>query len=242
MSFASEQFQTPPEFRAFDPRGAFRNYERNLPHWRQPGASYFLTFRLWDSLPKAVVDDYRREQDQWQEQLACELASPHGLSASTEENYEAFLIRRYRQMETLMDEAHGSCVFKAPDVRAIITDTLLHFHKVRYLMHGLVVMPNHVHLAVHPLNHWHVEDLLHSWKGFSALMVNKRLERKGQLWQYDSWNRIVRDAQHWHRIMRYIVNNPARAKCWNDESTVWVDSRLIGQSNVVHESWIDEPW
>ena len=33
-------------FRGFDPYDEVRTARRRLPHWRQPGVSYFVTFRL----------------------------------------------------------------------------------------------------------------------------------------------------------------------------------------------------
>jgi len=36
-------------FAILDPMG--QRFERKLPHWRQPGVTYFVTFRLSDPLP-----------------------------------------------------------------------------------------------------------------------------------------------------------------------------------------------
>ncbi len=192
----------PDDLQGFDPEGAFRNYERNLPHWRQPGASYFLTFRLHDSLPQAVVEEMRAEREAWRQRIARELAQHDGaMTASTEEEYEAFQLRAARRLERLMDEGHGECVLKQPPLREIVATALLHFQGERYAMHGFAVMPNHVHLAVKPLADWQPEDLLHSWKRFTAREINRRLGREGQLWQRDTWNRIIRDAAHWQRVM-----------------------------------------
>ena len=44
----------PPGFRPFDPFDPYRPvrvYRRNLPHWRQDGATYFVTIHCADSLP-----------------------------------------------------------------------------------------------------------------------------------------------------------------------------------------------
>ncbi len=239
----SIELQLPPDFQGFDAQAAFRNYERNLPHWRQPGASYFLTYRLQDSLPPAVVADVRLEQGAWKVRIAAELRLQGGiLSEITADEYDAFLVRRCRKLEALMDEGHGSCVLKRPEIRDVVVDSLLHFQGARYAMHGLVVMPNHVHLAVRPLGDWQPEDLLRSWKRFSARAINLLLGREGQLWQHDTWNRIIRNTEHWHKVMRYIMSNPARAKCWSGESTVWVDSCLMTPGSVVCEETVDEPW
>ncbi len=54
-----------PHFRPFNPRGPLRNYVRNLPHWRQPGATYFVTFRLIDSIPSRVLAIWHEERNHW---------------------------------------------------------------------------------------------------------------------------------------------------------------------------------
>lgn len=109
-------------------------------------------------------------------------------------------------------------------------------------MHGFVVMPNHVHLAVKPLAQWQPEELLHTWERFTARVINQHLGREGQLWQHDSWNRIIRDDEHWQRVMRYIQNNPIRAKLWSEQSTVWMDPRLWEEDSVTREEAPAEPW
>src|SRR5205814_3466212 len=38
-------------FRALDPHSEIKIARRNLPHWRQAGVVYFVTFRLADALP-----------------------------------------------------------------------------------------------------------------------------------------------------------------------------------------------
>ena len=49
----------PPGFRGLDPNKRVRIYTRHLPHWRQDGATYFVTFRLADSLPEAMLIEIR---------------------------------------------------------------------------------------------------------------------------------------------------------------------------------------
>jgi type I restriction enzyme R subunit len=53
-------------FRGFDEFGDMHSYYHgHLPHWRQSGCTYFVTFRLADSLPQRVVDEIEYERDQW---------------------------------------------------------------------------------------------------------------------------------------------------------------------------------
>ena len=39
-------------------------YKRNLPHWRQEGATYFVTFRLADSLPREAIRELQNLQEE----------------------------------------------------------------------------------------------------------------------------------------------------------------------------------
>src|SRR5262249_39087232 len=53
----SERHNTSMIFELFDPRSEFVVREgANLPHWYQPGVTYFVTFRTEDSIPADVAD------------------------------------------------------------------------------------------------------------------------------------------------------------------------------------------
>ena len=39
-------------------------YERNLPHWHPPGATFFLTYRLAGSIPLAVLRQMKADSDE----------------------------------------------------------------------------------------------------------------------------------------------------------------------------------
>ena len=56
-----------PEFYGLDPAKPLSVYRRNLPHWRQDGATYFVTFRLADSVPLDKVRQWRNERNCWYE-------------------------------------------------------------------------------------------------------------------------------------------------------------------------------
>ncbi|PYK67542.1 MAG: hypothetical protein DME45_10010 [Verrucomicrobia bacterium] len=51
--------------RGFDPYGEVNVARRRLPHWQQPGAAYFITFRLADSLPQSRLRQWREERAIW---------------------------------------------------------------------------------------------------------------------------------------------------------------------------------
>ena len=93
----------------------------------------------------------------------------------------------------------------------IVSDALRHFDGQRYELASFVVMPNHVHVLFHPLGEHRLEDILKSWKGFTAREINKRTGRKGALWQEEYWNRLVRSERHFWKYAGYIRENPGTA-------------------------------
>lgn len=53
------------DFRFFDPLETPSVVERKLPQWSQAGVLCFLTFRAHDSMPKAVVETFLQERNDW---------------------------------------------------------------------------------------------------------------------------------------------------------------------------------
>ncbi len=228
-------FTVPEDFTPFHWQGDFWNYERNLPHWRQQGSTYFITFRVNDSLPREVVEEAKREKEAWDSRLVQQTEPDERL----EMEFAAWQRRTWRKMESIMDQCHGSCVLRQPDIRRLVSDALLFFENERSLMHGFVIMPNHVHLAARALGDHQIEDVLKSWKGFASREINKTLGKKGQFWQEDSWNRIIRDHDHWLRVMQYIANNPTKAHLREGEFTTWFAARVTVER--VFQPVLEEP-
>jgi hypothetical protein len=49
----------------FNPFAEIERTANKLPHWQQPGATYFITFRLSDSIPAELRNRWQAERDQW---------------------------------------------------------------------------------------------------------------------------------------------------------------------------------
>ena len=71
-------------FELFNPDGELRVTRGNLPHWYQPGATYFITFRTADSLPNEVADLWYRRRNDWLQR--------HGINPKTK-SWQAALRR-----------------------------------------------------------------------------------------------------------------------------------------------------
>ena len=53
------------ELRFFNPYAEIRHTGSRLPHWQQQGAVYFVTFRLADSIPSRLRDQWQNEREAW---------------------------------------------------------------------------------------------------------------------------------------------------------------------------------
>ena len=97
---------------------------------------------------------------------------------------------------------------------------LRHFDGARYELIGYVVMNDHVHV-LGPEDKYRLEDIMHTWKSYSAHQIVDFYERRAPLWQHESFERIVRNKLELYEKMRYIADNPF--KRWpNLDSYEWV--------------------
>jgi REP element-mobilizing transposase RayT len=200
---------------------------RYLPHWRQEGATYFVTFRLADSLPASFVAETLHERD--------EFIRLQGKSLSPERRHE--LLAFYREkIETELDAGHGNCVLRNAAVAHIVESALRHFDGKRHWLGCFAVMPNHVHAIVRPIQGHELSEILHSWKSFTAREVNKLTRSSGQLWQHESFDHIVRDEHELERISAYVAENPMRANLPSGSAVVGHGSSVESEGDATPES------
>jgi carbamoylphosphate synthase large subunit/REP element-mobilizing transposase RayT len=196
------------QFRGFDERGALEMKQGHLPHWEQEGATYFVTFRLADSMAESVLATWREERAQWLKH------HPQPWDWKTAQEY----IRRFEEeREQWLDQGHGSCLLRQPSASRIVSETLQHFDRDRYLLDAYVVMPNHVHALVKPIGQHSMADILHSWKSFTANAINRALDREGTVWMRETFDAIVRDEAHLDACRDYIEQNPQKARLSPDQ-------------------------
>ncbi len=154
----------PPPIGYFDPETPVAHLSGNLPHWRQDGVTYFVTFRLADSLPQEKLAQWREQLAAWQETHP----EPHD-----EPMRRDFYNRFPARIQRWLDAGHGSCILELAPVRQVVEDALRHFQGDRYSLDEFVVARNHVHALVTPLADNRLSDILHSWKSFSAHEILK---------------------------------------------------------------------
>jgi len=174
-----------------------------LPHWERDEATYFVTFRLFDSLPAVALERIKQTK-------------PGGDYAE--------------RLDAYLDRGSGASFLKDPRVAKLVVDALRHFDGARYHLHAWCVMPNHVHVifSVLPARTpaLRLSSIIQSWKSFTAKEANRLLARTGSFWQREYYDHLVRDDEDFVRCIEYTINNPVKAglcERWED----WPASGLL---------------
>ena len=174
-------------------------YGQKMPHWFQEGKTQFVTFRLNDSLPQTKLDELTAFKEEWLEK------HPRPWDEKVKSEYNNLVRER---VDKWLDMGHGCCILKETEVRRIVTDAFLFFNEKRYILHALVVMPNHVHALLTPAAGYDVITTVGNIKSFTATQINKLLGKQDKLWQKDSFDRIIRNTDDFAAKMDYIIHNP----------------------------------
>jgi len=180
-----------------------------LPHCDFPELVQFVTFRLVDSMPAS-------RRDEWQ----------HLLKIEDDREKRA-------KLEEYLDRGIGDCHLRDPRIAKLAEDSLLFQHNQSYELLAWCVMPNHIHVLIHfwqtPL--W---KMVAMWKKFVAAraLAMLRQERRSpdrpvcagdntrsnsssalqSFWQREYWDTFMRDEAQERKSVRYIENNPVKAK------------------------------
>jgi REP element-mobilizing transposase RayT len=122
-------------------------------------------------------------------------------------------------------------------VRGLVIRHALHDHQRRVWVHGLVVMPDHIHMVITPMedprgNTYGLAEILGAIKGASAHSINKALRRRGHIWQDESFDHILRCTESARTKVEYICENPVRRRLVKKEEDYpwlwreWVEGQV----------------
>lgn len=192
---------------------AFREYyKRRLPHIQIAGATYFITFRLANSLPVEALDKLTEEK--------------RLISKLPDNQKEAAHRAWFDKYDDYLDQAlHGNLYLKNEQIADLVAEAILFRDEKVYDLISYCIMFNHVHLVCTPLlkeknTFFGLTEMLHSLKRHTAREANKILQRSGAFWQDESYDHFIRDDAELERIVKYVLYNPVRANLVK-EQTDW---------------------
>lgn len=153
-----------------------------IPHFDSPETIQHIVFRTRDSLPKSLLDTLPSDP--------------------------AF---RRRAIDVLLDESKNGRAFSDPAAARLVEQAMVRFDGVRYDILAWCIMPNHVHVVMGPRDGWRTGDIIRSWKTFTAREINQLSGGEGSFWAPDSFDRFMRDEDHFLRTLDYVERNPVAA-------------------------------
>lgn len=173
---------------------------QKLPHWLQDNKLIFDTLRLGDSIPFHVLQQYRI--------LENEFFNTHP-RPWTEETYRKYHWEIRSVIDKYIDSGYGACYFKDPNIRDILITELKRHDGKKYKLYDFVIMPNHIHFLILPNPGEDYEKIISNFKKQTASKINLLIGRKGNLWQREHFDRIVRSYANLTEIIQYIAANPS---------------------------------
>jgi REP element-mobilizing transposase RayT len=174
----------PQPFPCFE---ALRAPQRHLASVARPAGTYFVTFRLADSLPATLH---------------------HRLNRVRQLNRA----NSFAWADRHLDAGRGSCLLATRTCAELVAATMTQADGLTYSLGTFVIMPNHAHVLIRPWAGEDVESVLHRWKASATYHLRRAGVAVDRVWQDSSLTRIVRNEAELHQWHAYILANPRTAK------------------------------
>lgn len=179
-------------------------HRRNLPHFYRNNTTFFITYRLKDSIPIKALKELRGKKEFTE------------ISKTKKEKYLKDK-KFFAEYDKLLDNNRKIQYLKNEKIAKIVQQSLHFYDKKDFKLICYTIMPNHVHLVFYLFDNLRtVDKIMQSIKRYSARESNKILKRKGSFWQSESFDHIVRDEDELEKIIKYVLYNPVKAKLVND--------------------------
>ena len=199
-------------------------YRKDLPHFQPPDDTvFFITTRLDGSLPKESIDKFNEIREQEIKVVEASNISYQEKRLQIDNAHKRF----FGKYDDLLDKLIiGNNWLKIPAIAQVVIDSLHFFNNQRYELICFSVLSNHIHIVFEVKKEYALYGIMKSIKNYSAKRANELLDRSGQFWQHESYDRVVRDANELSRIIFYTLNNPVKAglcKTWEEWAFSYVN-------------------
>jgi putative transposase len=92
----------------------------------------------------------------------------------------------------------------------LMVSTLKHYDGTGYKLHAYVIMPDHLHLLITPIES--IEKSMQLIKGGFSFRAKRELQWNGEIWQPGFTDHRIRNEEDWKRHLQYIRSNPLEAR------------------------------
>ena len=201
-------------------------YKRKLPHYQPKDGTFFITLRLGFDIP----EKYLLALNHYRETLRNNYAKSENASLAK----EIIKKKAFAYEDELFDKCGNGIILTNNPAAGIITDKLLEMNEDFFYLYAFTIMPNHLHMLIRPLerdgSQVGMSNIIKTFKGSTARMINLALERQGQLWFREYHDHWIRSQQELVNVIDYIRNNPVQAGLAKDArywQWTWLNPDLL---------------
>ncbi|MBI4331174.1 MAG: transposase [Chloroflexi bacterium] len=102
------------------------------------------------------------------------------------------------------------------EARTLALNSVMFHADKKYHLDACVVMEDHVHLILRPLEEspgsfYSLAEIMHSIKSYSANRIQRVTGWMGAVWLDENLDRIIRSDNDWMEKLNYVVSNPVKA-------------------------------
>lgn len=214
-------------------------YKQRLPHFQPVGATFFVTFRLFDSIPFDELKVLRYRYDV--------LIANNVRIKNLEDRKKKIIEIRNKYFEEYDEKLNvaksGPVHLKNPTIANIVKQQLHKYDGSLYELICYTVMSNHVHMLISTeiqvpddiyedidgIKFTPLDQIMKKIKGPTAIYSNRILGRQGRFWVKESFDKLIYNERMLDEVVSYILNNPVKAKIVQD----WT---------VYEHSYLNEKW
>ena len=188
-------------------------YKRNLPHILPDDGVFFVTFRIYNSLPLNILVRLKSDYEKEVKSVKAAVLNSKLLKSRLNEIYDDY----FYEFDGFLDHYINDFDLSGNEkLSKIITDSIHYLDNKDYKLICYCIMPNHVHMIIYKLRK-PLFKIMKVLKGYSAREINKVLERKGKFWHAESYDNVVRLRNELHNKIQYVLNNPVKAGLVKDK-------------------------
>ncbi len=197
-------------------------YKRNLPHIQIRGQTFFVTYLLYNAIPNRLIMKLSIDSEHIELKLK---QTSKNIKEDLYKEREKYFKRFDNTLHSIKKGMHW---LKQDKLAKVVADSLQFWDNKRIDLISYCIMSNHVHAVFdvfecnennEPL---YLQDIMESIKKYSAKKCNEILGRKGQFWQHESYDRLVRNREELYRTICYVLDNPIKAGlCENRADWKW---------------------
>ncbi len=190
-------------------------YRKKLPHFQTPGQLFFVTWIIKDKgkPPQKLFlkNDLRKNKK-----------NITGSSETGTIDFSKIFESYDKYLNTVKSGKH---YLKDPVIAEIVSKSIHFWDDKKIDLYCYTIMSNHVHAIFQVYEKGEngdvlfLQDVMKSIKNYSAREINKILKRKGQFWEHESYDRVIRDRKELYYTINYVLENPVKAGYCNN----WYD-------------------